>query len=245
MIVYLDVLFLLNLWIDFLLIVSCNIILKYHSSYFKIFIGAFIGALSTFLIFIKEDFILIILKVIICFFIQIIVNGFKGIKTVIENVIYYYFINIILAGTLYLLKLDKLDILSNYLILIFITPIILYIYNKKIKKLNLYYKEVYSVIVVYNNKKYKFNAYLDTGNKLYDPYKKRPICIVFNKKIKYDYENGILVPIETASGVSMLKCIKAEKMIINEKEIKNVIIGLSPKKINIQDIDMILHKDIL
>ena len=233
------------MWIDFLLIVSCNIILKYHSSYLKIFFGSFIGALSTFLIFLKNDYILIALKIIVCFLIQIVVNGFKGIKTTIENVVYYYFVNIILAGTLCLFKIERLNIWQDYLILIFCTPFILLLYNLKIKKLNTYYNEIYNVVIIYNDKKYNFNAYLDTGNKLYDPYKKRPISIVYSKRIKYDYENGILIPVETANGISMMKCVKVERMIVNGKEIKNAIIGLSSKKINIQDIDMILHKDMI
>ncbi len=245
MIIYLDLLFFLNMWIDFLLIISCNIILKYSSSYLKIFFGSFIGALSTFLVFIKSDIVLIALKVIVCFLIQIVVNGFKGIKTTFENVIYFYFVNVILAGVLYLFKIERLNIWQNYIILVICTPLILLLYNSKIKKLNTYYCEVYDVIVIYNNKKYSFNAYLDTGNKLYDPYKRRPISIIYTKKIKYDYENGILVPVETANGISMMKCIKAEKIIVNGKEIKNAIIGLSSKKINIQDIDMILHKDMI
>lgn len=245
MIIYLDLLFILNVWIDLLLIITCNIILKYDTSYTKIIFGALIGGISTFCVFISNDFILIFLKIIISFIIQIVVNGFKGLKTTIENVIYYYFVNIILAGTLYMFRIDQLNLFQSYLSLFILTPLILMIYNKKIKKLNLYYKERYNVQIKYKNKNYNLNAYVDTGNKLYDQFKKRPISILYNKKIENNCDNFFFVPIQTANSISTIKCIKVDQMIIEGKIIKNPIIGFSKQKINIQDIDMILHKDIL
>ena len=138
-----------------------------------------------------------------------------------------------------------MSIKEYYLLLTVVTPIILYIYNKKVKKVESYYKDVYNVLLLYKNKKYYFNAYLDTGNKLYDQYKKRPICLIYTNKIKINYNELLLVPIETANSTSLLKCIKVDKLIIDNKEIKNVLIGLSEKEFKIQNINMILHKDIL
>lgn len=245
MLIYVDLLFILNLWIDFLLLITTNIILKYKVSYSRIFLGSLVGAFSTFLIIIDDKVILFILKIVIGIVMQLIVNHYKGIKTLFENVFYFYLVSIILAGTLYLFKLDKMSIKENYILLLITTPIILYINRKQINKLDTYFKDIYSVTIVYKNKKYLFNALLDTGNKLYDQYKKRPISLVYTNKIKYDYRDLILVPIETANKKSILKCIKVDKIIVDDKEIKNAVIGLSNKKFNIQDINMILHKDIL
>ena len=245
MLVYLDLLFVLNLWIDYLLLITTNIVLKYNVSYKKIFLSSLIGAFSTFLVFINNNLLLFILKIIICIIMQLIVNGYKGLKTLFENVLYFYIISVILAGTLYLFRLDKVSIIENFLLLFVLTPIVLFIYKKQMKKVDYYYNEIYSVSIIYNNKKYKFNAYLDTGNKLYDQYKKRPISLIYSNKIKYNYEDLILVPIETANHKSMLKCIKVDKLIVNNKIINNAIVGLSNNKFKIQDINMILHKDIL
>lgn len=245
MLIYVDLLFILNLWIDFLLLITTNLILNYKISYKKVLFASLIGAFSTFSIVINNKLILFIIKIVIAIIMQIIVNSYKGIKTLIENVFYFYLVSIILAGTLYLLKLDKMSMKYNYLLLLVVTPIILYINHKKIKKLDNYYKEIYSVTVIYRNKKYIFNAFLDTGNVLYDQYKKRPISLIYTNKIKFNYDDGLLVPIETANKKSLLKCIKVDKLIVEDKEIKNAIIGLMDKKFNIQDINMILHKDIL
>ena len=96
-----------------------------------------------------------------------------------------------------------------------------------------------------NNKKYIFNALLDTGNNLYDQYKRRPISLVYSNKIKIDYNKCLLVPYETANKRSLLKCIKVDKLIVDDIVINNALIGLSENKFNIQDINMILHKDII
>ena len=119
------------------------------------------------------------------------------------------------------------------------------IYKKQVRKLDTYYKERYDVKLYYKNKIYNFNGYLDTGNNLYDPYKRRPIVLLYTNKIKFNYENGLLIPMETANNESLLKCIKVDMLEIDGKIIKNVLIGLSSKRFKIQDIDMILHKDII
>lgn len=245
MLIYVDLLLIINLWIDFLILVTTNIILKYKVSYKRLIVAALFGSISTFLIFIHNRLLLVILKIIIAICMQLIANKYNGLKTLLENVFYFYLVSIILAGTIYLFRDYNFSMRQNYLILLFVTPLILYINKKQIKKLDTYYKEKYNVEIYYKNKKYNFNAYLDTGNMLYDQYKKRPISIVYSKKIKFDYTDGILVPIQTANKKSLLKCIKIEKMIIDNKTIKNAIIGLSNKPFEIQDINMILHKDIL
>ena len=245
MLIYLDLLLILNLWIDFLLLVATNIILKYKVSYIRILIASIVGSLSTFVIFINNNFLLFCLKIFISIIMQLIANRFQGIKTLLENVFYFYLVSIILAGTIYLFRDANIGFKENFFLLILFTPLVLYINKRQIKKLNSYYKEKYTVELYYKNKRYIFNAYLDTGNMLYDPYKKRPISIIYSSKIKFDYESGLLVPMETANDKSLLKCIKVEKMIVDNKIINNVLIGLSEKPFEIQDINMILHKDII
>jgi len=245
MLIYLDLLFILNIWIDFLLLITTNIIMKYKINYRRAIISSLIGGLSTFLIFINNDYILIVSKIVICLIMQLVMNGYKGIKTIIENIFYFYMISIILAGFFYLFNLDYLNLKERYFLLFVVTPIILCFSRQKIKKLNNYYKDVYKVIIILNNKKYFFNALLDTGNNLYDQYKKRPVSLVYTNKIKFNYESGILIPLETANKRSLLKCIKVDKLIIDDIVISNALIGLSENKFNIQDINMILHKDII
>lgn len=245
MLIYIDLLFILNCWIDYLLLLATNLILKYPISYKRILLASLFGGLSTFLIAIKNTFILFILKIVIAVVMELIVNGCKGIKSILENAMYFYLSSIILAGSLYIFKLDKLSLKYNFILLALVTPLILIIAKKMIKKLDIFYKDRYDVTLCLNNKKYNYNAYLDTGNKLYDQYKKRPICLIYDKKIKFDYEEGLLVPIETANQKSLLKCIKVESILIDDKVYKNALIGLVDKPFNMENINMILHKDML
>ena len=245
MLIYLDLLFILNYWIDFLLLISTNMIMKYNINYIRALISSFVGALSTFLFFIDNDFILIVLKIVICMIMQLIMNGYKGLKTLLENILYFYLSSIILAGTFYLFNLNSLSIKERYILLVIITPIVLFLSKKQIKKLNNYYKNNYKVIINYHGKRYTFNALLDTGNNLYDQYKKRPISLIYTNKIKFNYEDGLLVPIDTANKASLLKCIIVDRLIVDNKIIKNAVIGLLDKEFKIQDINMILHKDII
>ena len=85
---------------------------------------------------------------------------------------------------------------------------------------------------------------VDTGNNLYDPYKKRPVIIVSDKYIKED--KYILVPYHTISGNGLLKCIKPDIIFIDGIGYKgNVLIGFSDS-FNFGDgVDVILHKDIM
>ncbi|MBR1386449.1 MAG: sigma-E processing peptidase SpoIIGA [Bacilli bacterium] len=244
MLIYIDLLILLNIWIDFLLLITTNLILKYKISYLRLFFASLVGGLSTFILFLNNIILSLLIKIVICIIMQLIVNGFKSMKSLIENVFYFYLVSIILAGFIYLFK-DNISFKYNIIILGIITPFFLYISSKKIKDLNLYYKDRYDVIVFYKNKKYLFNGYLDTGNKLYDPYRKRPIILIYSNKIKFNYKEGLLIPIETANGESLLKCVKVKKIIIDNIEKENVLVGLSNNPFKIKDINMILHKDII
>ena len=87
-------------------------------------------------------------------------------------------------------------------------------------------------------------GFVDTGNNLYDPYKKRPVIIVHNKYIKED--KYILVPYHTINGNGLLKCIKPDIIFIDGIGYKgNVLIGFSDS-FNFGDgVDVILHKDIM
>ena len=91
-----------------------------------------------------------------------------------------------------------------------------------------------------------FTAFLDTGNKLKDQYKNRPIILINTYKIDVDYDKSILVPYETVSGSGVLKCIEADYIVIdNNKLIKKPLIGLTKDKFNIEGIDMILNNESL
>ncbi len=244
MLIYVDLLFIVNIFIDYLLLMSLSLILKKNVSNKRLILSSLVGGLSTFLVFINNKPLLLLLKIVTCFAMILIFEKNKGIKTLFEDIVYFYMLSITLGGAIYLFK-DNTNYKTNIFLLFLMTPVIMKIYSNKLKKFYTYYKDRYDAVLIYKNKEYTFNGYLDTGNNLYDQYKKRPVVLVYNKKIKYKYEDVIMVPMETANSTTILKCIKPDKLYVDGKEIKNVLIGISPKAFKIQDINMILHKDII
>lgn len=247
--VYIDLVLILNMWLDFLIILSVSLILKRNTTIKKIFLASLVGSFSTFFLFFNiNSFFLILLKLFVCIVMNLIAFNFKNMKYVLENIVYFYMVSIILAGFIYLIKnnygLD--NFLNNFLFLVIVSPLILFFYYKKTKKMSNHYNHLYNVELYYEGKSYQFTAFLDTGNKLYDQYKKRPIILVDTKDIIFDYAKGILVPYTTANGKSILKCLEAEKIIINGNiEKRKVIFGLVDDKLNMADVNMILHSDLI
>lgn len=256
--IYVDLVLFLNIAMDFLLLLSVSIILKRNVKFYRIILGALAGGVSIVFLFISlNNFTLFIFKMMISILMVLVTFSYKNIKYFFNNLLYLYLSSIILGGGIYLLdiqinyKNQGLMFINsgfgiNLIVLIIISPVIIYSYIKSMKKMKVNYSNFYKADLYYKNKIYKFDAFLDTGNRLYDPYKKRPIVIINTNKIKLNYENSILVPYNTASGNSVLKCIIIEKLIIdNIYEFKNVLVGISSEKFRIEGINMLLHNDLI
>lgn len=174
--------------------------------------------------------------------------SFGNFKSFLESIFYFYLVSIILAGVIYLLK-NNYSINSfkdSFFVLLFVTPMVLFIYFKMVRKIDNHYNNLYNVCLYYNDICYNFVAFLDTGNRLYDQYKRRPIILINSNEIDFDYNKGILVPYKTANSKSVLKCLKAEKIIINNSIIRdNVLFGLVEERFNMGEVNMILHNDLL
>ena len=108
------------------------------------------------------------------------------------------------------------------------------------QKLKENYSNYHKVEIVYNRKIYHLNGYLDTGNNLYDPYKKRGIILV-NLNLDYKPEKVIYTPFESLNNKGLVKCLKPDKIYIDKKEFTNYLIGLSDDKFKIEGINCILH----
>ena len=257
--IYLDLIFLLNFSFDFILLLTVSIILKRNVKIIRLILGSIIGSLSTFLLFLDLNNIeLFLYKLFISIVMLLITFKYKNIKYTLKNMEYLYITSIILGGFLYLLNLEfsyknegiifyHNGLSVNFIFLIILSPIILYLYIKQVKELKNNYSYYHKLNIYYKDKIIKINSYLDTGNKLKDPYLSRPIIIINNKLIEDKYlDDYILVPMDTINSHSMLKCIKVDKIEIDGKELKkNVLIGLSPKKIKMEGIDSIIGKSIL
>lgn len=256
MVIYLDLVIILNFCYDFLLLLTINIILKRNSSLKRILSSALFGALSIFLLFLNiNTTILFLIKLFSGLLMCIIAFKYKNIKYTILNYTYLFMVSVILAGFLYFLSIEFsykqegliffFDGISiNYIVLLIIAPLILIIYIRQVKKLkekqNLYYK----VKIVINSKKTLIlNGYIDSGNVLKDHLTKKYI-IITNKRI-YHNKNPIYVPYKSVNKRGLLECFKIKYIEINSKQYTNYLLGVMDTEINIDGVDCILNAKLL
>lgn len=238
MIIYVDMVFLLNIFLDFILLMGVSVILVRNVKLRRIILGSLIGGVSIVLLFIHvSGFISFIVKIILGLLMVLVTFGFNSLKYTLNNLFYLYTLSFSVGGVMYLL----MDYgFYNYLVLIIGFIIVLLMYVKQSKSYQTNYVNYYQVEFYIKNRKYSLTGFLDTGNKLYDTYKHRPVIII-DKDIKYNMEDIIYVPYTSLNSVSILKCLKADKVIVNNHVFNNYLVGLSNKKINIDGINCILH----
>lgn len=241
---YIDLFFIFNVIMDYIIIMSTNILLKRRTNHIRMILSSLIGGISSLVLFTSLNKIVIeIVSIVIMVLISF---GYKGIRYLINNILYMYILSTLLGGIIYLFNIKVSNsMFLTYLIIIVISIEIMLLYIKENKKMRSIYNNYYKVDIYFKDrKKLSLIGFVDTGNNLYDPYKKRPVIIVHNKYIKED--KYILVPYHTINGNGLLKCIKPDIIFIDGIGYKgNVLIGFSDS-FNFGDgVDVILHKDIM
>ncbi len=250
--VYIDIILLINFFCDFLILYSVSILLKRDIKLRRLILASLFGSLSIIVLFIKlNNLLLFLLKLILSIIMNILAFGYKDIKYLINNVMYFYLNSLLLGGFIYLINLklknNIINSLSSNIILLFIfSPLIMYVYIKFLLKLKYNYSLKYKIDIYIKGHIIKLIGYYDTGMVIKDPYKNRPIIIVNKERIKLNNINFLLVPCNTIDNSFLIKCIKPDYVYINGiGSINDVLIGLSPKKINIEGVDCILNKSVL
>lgn len=201
---------------------------------------------------------LFLFKFIISVLMSLISFNYKNIKYTLNNLVYLYLVSILLGGFLYFIN-DSFSYKNtgfifyhngfsiNVILSLLITPIILFFYVKQNKKIKEEYNNTYYVDITFlNGEMNHLIGYLDTGNNLIDPYKRRPIIIINSNVLKEYKPRTILVPCITINKTSMIKCFKIKQIIINKKIIKKeILVGISDNKFNLDGVDLLLNKKII
>lgn len=228
MTIYVDVLFVLNFFITYLLLLLTKSLIKFTSKTGRLLIGALIGGVyslvilapnlnfsvslfgkllaSVLIVVASFDIkrLTVFFKTLACFyfsnmlFLGIILALWLWIKPngiVVNNGIPYFSIP---AGTLLVLAL------AAYIISI----LIIKLYNYTISK-----KEIYSLTIVTGKEKTHLFAFLDSGNKLTEPFSNYPVIIVDKSKIHFETQR--IIPYNTVGGEGMLQAFKPDKVIIS------------------------------
>lgn len=258
--IYLDLVFLINFCYDFLILMTVDITLKRHTTIKRLLLAGLFGSLSLGILFLKiPSFILFILKNIVSVLMVLIAFKYRDIKYTMSNVFYLYMVSITLGGFLYFLDVqfsykqeglffyfDGLSI--NYILLMIIAPIILYLYVKEHKKIKATYNLNYEVKIVFrNNKELLCHGYLDSGNRLKDPITKKYIILVERESLKKYIHNKdpIYVPYKALNKSGLVKCFSIKYIDINNQIFSNYLVGEAVNTINLEGIDCLLNNKLM
>ena len=200
MIVYLDVVLIENLCMNYIILFATAYILKLKRNHIRIIISALIGGIYSIIAYMQ------IIKIYSNFFMKIILSvamvyiayNPKSIKQLIKQLVMFYLISFVFGGCsfalLYFIKPQ--DILMKNGVYIGTYPIKIALLGGivgftisviafKIVKRKLSQKDIYCKIIIYiNEKNIEVNAMLDTGNMLKDPITRMPVIVV-EKDILY------------------------------------------------------------
>ncbi|MDO5568835.1 MAG: sigma-E processing peptidase SpoIIGA [bacterium] len=261
MLIYVDVIIVLNFLFDLLLLFAVAIILKRKTNLKRLIFGSLLGGFSILTLFIQMNSLTLFgLKIIISILMTLITFGYRDIRYTARNIFYLYTLSIILGGFLYLLNIEfsyKNDGLIfyhnglsiNFIVLLILSPIIIIAYIKQVKTLKTNYSNYYNVDIYFMDGKVKeVIGFVDTGNQLSDPYLKRPVILVDERVIKVDLmdENIVLVPYDTVQDNGLIKCIKVQSIYIEGVGMRNnVLVGCMNKKIKLDGVDCILNSKLL
>lgn len=230
---YIESIFIINYLLDYMILYGTKRILNKNTKNYKLLLSSLLGSLTTFIVYIKISTIeLLLVKLIIS--IGMIYISF-GKKDFLKTILYFYCISVILGGSFYLFEINKLSY-KRVLILI-ITPFLLKTIIKEYKKYKNIQKEKYMVELTISDKKYNLVGFLDSGNQLKSPISEKSVILV---DLYIPHKKSYYIPYKALNTEGIIECMKAEKIVINEKEIKSCLIGFSKDPIHIDGCNCIL-----
>lgn len=254
--IYLDYVFLINFLYDFILLLALSIVLKRNISKIRLFLGALFGSLSFFiLLFDISSLLFFILKMLLAIIMLLITFSYKDLKYTLNNFIYLIILSVLMGGVLYLINIEvgysNVGMIFftngkslNLMLLIVIGFISTIIYSKYLRKTKRENNKKYKTTLFIDNQKLNLTGFLDTGNDLL--YFKKPVLIL-NKNIKLDLtdKNIYYVPFTTLNSTGVMKCIKLDKIFIEEKGFfENIYLALSNDKFHLHSADIILNTNL-
>lgn len=242
----------INFFLDFLLLLGVSILLKRNTDLKRIIMASFVGGISILILFIPlSNLLLFFFKFLISVAMILIAFNYSSIKYTLINILYLYVLSIFLGGFLYFLN-DQFCIqrkgfifINNkfsitLLSIIILSPIIIYLYIRQSRILKNNYNNYYDVVIYYNDNFIKAKGFLDSGNCL--SYLSNNVILLDKRKMIFDIKTYLFIPYETISSKDILKGFKPDKVIINGKVIKKVLVGIS--NINKDGIDILLNNNI-
>ena len=260
MTLYVDVLFVVNFFITYLLLLLTKLFVKENVKTSRLLISSFVGGAYSLVILADELHFLItaIGKIFISAVIILIAFGFKRATVFIKTLAIFYFSNMLLLGVILALWLlfkpqgiaihnDVLyfdiparALLISALFAYLIALLVVKLYNRTVGK-----NEIYSLTIFKNGEELHMFAFADTGNKLKEPFSDYPVIVVDGSKISFDAER--VIPFNSVGGEGVLKAFKPDKIIISsgKKSFETDRVYIAVSSVESKDFSAILNPEII
>lgn len=252
MVIYVDIIFLINLIYDFLILNTVNIVLRRFKRQRRILLGSLVGSILSFNVFLpslNNIFIIIVISILMV----MVAFGYKDFIYFKNNIIYFYMISIIYGGFIYFINLKfnyinnpnlyyERKILINFIGLLIISPIVYFLWLYTFKNIKQKSNNIYQIKLSFGNYLHEISGLYDTGNLIKDPYKKRPVILVNKKILTCDINNKspIYVPCSLINGSTLIKCYKPNLLVINNRVVNNCLIGVTDYDYSFDGVDAII-----
>ena len=216
MTVYLDVVLIENLCMNYIILFATAYIVKIKINHLRLIISSLIGALYSVLMYLNvlPIYSNIFMKVILSIVMISIPSNGKSFKNISKQVVLFYLTSFVFGGCafalLYFIKPQNILMkdgvfvgtyplkvaLLGGIIGFIITHIAFKIVKSRMSKKDI----IYEIQIAINNKKVNVKAMLDTGNMLRDPITKTPVIVVEKEKLYELLPNKILDNINKIIG---------------------------------------------
>lgn len=235
MVVYVDILIIINTVLNYAVLMTADKLLKRDIRLWRLILGAFAGAFFSLTMFleINSRLILLAVKLISSAVITIIAFGFKSRREFFKALTMTAAVSLIYSGGIILfcqifkppsmliindvpyLELDPLILIALtaaiYLILLLINKL----FSERIKN------TVVSLRFTVSDKEYSCIGKPDTGCNLVEPFSSSPVIIVDRKIFSADdADNRRIIPYATVGGSSFLFAVKADSVSIDKQNIE-------------------------
>lgn len=199
MIIYLDILIVLNLFVDYFLLLSCGVILKTNLKRKRLIFSALVGSFSSLLILLPSFsvFVNFFIKIMVAVILVLIAFGYKGKQVFLKTILIFFAENLIFVGVMFFvwifvsppgmlwkngvtyIKISPFVLVIGSLAAYVVSSVINFVLSKRVD-----FKKIYKIELELENKKINLNALHDTGNHLIEPFSKKPVCVCEYEKIK-------------------------------------------------------------
>ncbi len=260
MTIYVDVLFVLNFFITYLLLLLTKLFNKREAKTYRVIAASFIGGIYSLVIIIDElNFLITIFgKILISVLIVFTAFGFNRFSLFLKNLFIFYFSNMLLLGVILAVRLvfkpDGIvihnnsvyfDISARVLLLsaffaYMISVAIVKIYNRTIGS-----SEIYYLTIISGENQWHMLALADSGNKLKEPFSDYPVIIV--DKSKFSVDTSRIIPFNTVGGEGVLEAFRPDKIIISfgKRIIETDKVYVALSTVESKDFSAIINPEIL